>query len=155
VAHDPRTDVQAGVKLIEKAGVIAELRLATETLLQTIYIPEEITVYASSFAYNGGPLPEEGFLVIERFKDGVTDGLDVVILKINPVLNELEKSALSKVPKSQWAQNVGTDPGCGDSLTATLAFAIGVTLCLAIACAFAQPLAFRPENCYGLEKKQF
>jgi hypothetical protein len=135
----PSTPKKA-IGMMLKEDVFAELRYGGETLVQTLCVPEGAELDIEVFPYNGGSLPAKGFQLVERFVEGSNAALEMVLIKVNPVLTAAEKAALKLVPSTQWAKNVGLAcGGCGDSYTAVAIMVVDVAVAVVLAVVGFQP----------------
>jgi len=134
-----KVPLEKAVDMMVKGDVFAELRLGPEVLVQSLFIPAGADFVFEEFAYNGGPIPKDGFRLLERYKPGTSEALEAIILKGDPELTEAEMAALKSVPSDMWALNVSRPLCCGDSYTAIGVVVLAVAVTLVVACAAAMP----------------
>jgi hypothetical protein len=89
---------------------ILDFGYGRKTLAENISLPAAIQFAPLAFPYNGGPLDLDQFFLDEWFYPGKRSPVDTLVVKANPVLSDVEKSALAAVPASELDANVGKLP---------------------------------------------
>lgn len=90
---------EEAVRLAIASPILAELRYGGATYRKHLPTPAGDDVIVSVLPYAGGPLAKEGFTFVEYFHEEDADqGLDIVIVKNDPILSRAEQAALKKVP---------------------------------------------------------
>lgn len=91
--------------------VFADLHYGGTTLVENVFVPEDLDVALITLPYNGGRLAAGGFSLVEHPRTDDAASLDVLVLRNTPPKTKAEAAALSKVPSEQRALNVGRGPG--------------------------------------------
>jgi hypothetical protein len=99
------------LKKAVSADVFADVLHGDRVLAEGVFVPRDLEVAVIPLPYNGGPLADDGIVVVEHPADEGTDPLDILVLRRAPVLTKAERAAIDKVPKAQRTMNVGHSPG--------------------------------------------
>lgn len=99
---------EAGVDVTEIAN-FGVLVYAGKTLSEAIYVewPDELVMIP--FAYTGGELIEDQFDFIQYKVDEQVPALDMILVKHDPKLSDLERAILAKVPSHASSVFVSSD----------------------------------------------
>ena len=127
--------VKEAVKAISRARVFAELRYGGATLATGLFLPKGLDVAVLCFPYNGGRLTRDGFTLVEYIDRHATDaGIDVLVIKVDPDLSDVEEGLLEAQNDADRFQNVGYEAWCD---TTAWAVAAGVVAAATLAAAVA------------------
>jgi hypothetical protein len=122
--------LEEAAALVRRQPIIAELRYGGATLVENLFVPEDLEVTVVNLPYNGGRIAPEGFTLAEYYLEDEVPSLDILVLKSEPPLSAAEKAALKAVPEDMLAINVANGPGEGacDILLLTAAVAVEVVV---------------------------
>lgn len=97
-------------------------------LVSTLTLPDGIPYGAVGFAYNGGALADDEFVIAEYFTDEKA-AYDTLIVKVPPDLSDLERQALEAVPDNMTDLNIGHATMCPLACAGIVAIAIALVTC--------------------------
>lgn len=115
-----------------KSAVISSLKYGNKTLVDSIFIPDNIKVLGVSFPYNGGQLENKNFQLFQYLKDATKQRIEGFIVIHEPKLTKAEADILKQLPANQFELNIGTNPV--GFATALIAIAAAVSLATGICC---------------------
>ncbi|WP_343522560.1 hypothetical protein [Pedobacter sp.] len=94
---------------IANVPVLAEIRYGSKTLARGLSVDLDEGAITSVFAYAGGKIKEADFKFVQFKKANENADLEVILLKRDPELSELEKQILSRVPASEAEVNISEE----------------------------------------------
>ncbi|MCA9277590.1 MAG: hypothetical protein H6815_02235 [Phycisphaeraceae bacterium] len=125
------------IELISKQSVFAELRYGGNILASGLAVPDDLDYTVLVLPYNGGRLAPEGFELVEYLEEpGQADRLQGIVIQVTPDLSEAEAELMKAQNDMDRWRNVAYEFDCDTTAWAVAAaFAIGVTVGLAVTCA--------------------
>src|SRR5262245_37665329 len=105
------SSLTGALKKAVSQNVFADVRYGGRTLLEGLFVPDDLEVAFVPLPYNGGLLADDGIVLIEHPRTDDAEPLDVLVLRHAPPLTKAERAAIAKVPKEQRAMNVGNPLG--------------------------------------------
>lgn len=93
------------------AGVpnYAELRYRTKTISFGLFADKPSSIEVRTFPYNGGKLYDADFKLVNFPASDGAKKLECLLIKRDPVLTQLERDILSKVPREQTESSIGVE----------------------------------------------
>ena len=131
------------VEMMLRAPVFADIRFGGDILNRGLFLPPQTDLIFTTFAYNGGRLPRDGFSLAEHYRDGSKVALEGLVVRVDPALSPAEKAALRLVPQDQLGGNVTVAMRCRTTWWAVGFFTaglVGIGLLAAAACAVGFPV---------------
>jgi hypothetical protein len=104
--------IEEAVRLLIDQPVFASMRYGGRTLATSIFTPPGSDIAAVAMPYNGGRLAQDGFSLVEHYREDSDAELDGFVLRHAPELTRSESAALDKLPAEMSEMNVGNAALC-------------------------------------------
>jgi hypothetical protein len=124
----------AGVPTVELAAddlvaldVVADLQYRGKVLAHSLGLVFDLPFMKMSLPYNGGPLTDTDFSLIEYYKPNAQSSLEAIVVVRRPALTEAEEEALDLVPAELEELNVGHEVAIFPAILTTALLVVAAT----------------------------
>jgi hypothetical protein len=137
VDRQPRT-LNAAVEEFIRQGASIDLAYRGTSLVQNVFLPDDLEIAAFPMPYSGGPLDDSSFTLTARGREGQDSWLEALLVIHEPKLTETERAALDLVASEDSAINIGKSAMCY-AITAVTVFIVVAGATYACPAIFEEP----------------
>ena len=124
--RQPVGSLEEGVEAVLTSPMYFDLVYGTKVLASSLVLPRDNEYGAIAFSYNGGPIDEAEFKLVQHCVGEAEVEYRTLLLKVNPDLTAIEREALHAVPVDQSSINIGDATLCPFVTCALVAIVIAL-----------------------------
>lgn len=120
--------LEEATKSLIEAPVQFDLEYAGKTLVSSLALADGIEFGAIGLPYNGAPLNDADFRIVERHHAFARGGYDILVVKTPPELTDIERATLEALPEHKLDLSIGDTSLC-PGITVAVLIVVALVTC--------------------------